>query len=238
VKARIGALAVGLAADCDSPERDVESLMSTNLPGAGTLPFAGFVTPDLKWVGGFSGYKDESGFLGVLEAAEKSPLLDATEAVKKKLATLADKATKAAEKGDWKTVMASGTEAAATTGRCPDRGRLEDLVKKARAWAEERLAGVVADVRKGGDLPAARKALEDVRKAFAGEAEAEDAAKGLKALQRIGNIRAVEADPKGLDPESIRKKAAKEYEGSRWAAAFGKEAAAPAEPTPPKKEGE
>jgi hypothetical protein len=211
VKPRIGALAVGLAADCDSPERDVQELMRSKLPGANTLPFAG--------------YKDEGGFLGVLDAVEKSPLLDASEPVKKKLAGIAEKATKAAEKGDWKSVMAAGLEAAATTGRSPDRTRVEGLVAKARAWAEERLAAVVADVRKGGELPAARKILDEVKRAMAGAPEAEDAAKGLKALQRLGNIRSVEADPKGLDPATLRKSAAKEYEGSRWDAAFGKDAA-------------
>ena len=38
VKERIGALAVGLAADCDNAEGGVESLMRDGLPGASTLP--------------------------------------------------------------------------------------------------------------------------------------------------------------------------------------------------------
>jgi hypothetical protein len=214
--------------------------MVANLPGAGTLPFAGFVTPSLQWVAGFSGYKDEAEFLKVLEAAERSPLLNASEAVKKQLGALAEKAAKAAEKGDWKAVLAAGREASGTTGRCEERGRIDGLVKKARAWAEGQLASVVADARKGGDLPAARKVLNEVKKQMAGEPEAEDAEKGLKALQRLGTIRGVEADPKGLDPVKLREKAAKEYEGGRWAAAFGKEAPAPESPpaAPPKKSGE
>jgi hypothetical protein len=226
---------VGLAADCDSPEADVQSLMAKSLPGASMLPFAGFVTPELLWVGGFSGYKDEGAFLKVLDAVEKNPALDATDAVKKKLGALADRGAKAAEKGDWKSVLAAVREGAETAGRCPERARLGDLLKKARAWAEGRLASVVADVRKGGDLPAARGVLNEVKKQMAAEPEAADADTGLKALQRLSNIRSVEEGGKGVSPEGLREKAAREYAGTRWAAAFGKEAPAeaPHAPEPP-----
>src|SRR5689334_20648676 len=190
--------------------------MQENLKGANVLPFVGFLTPDLKWVAGFSGYKDQAAFLAVLDAADKSPLLDATDAVKKKLTGLADKAAKAAEKGDWKAVLAAGHEGAATTGRSPDRVRLEDLVKKAHDWAETEFTRIVDEVRKGGELPAARKALGDVKKQMAGEPEAADVETGLKALTKLATIRGVEADPKGADPAAMREKAAKEFETSRW----------------------
>ena len=221
VKARISAMAVGLAADCDRPESDVQKIMQENLKGAGTLPFVALLTPDLKWVGGFSGYKDEAAFIAVLDAADKSPLLDASDAVKKKLLGLADKAAKAAEKADWKAVLSAGHEAAATTGRSPDRVRLEDLVKKAHEWADGELNRIVEDVRKGGDLPAARKALGDVKKQMAGETEAADVETGLKALTKLSTIRSVEAEPKGVDPAAMREKVAKEFESSRWKAVFG-----------------
>jgi hypothetical protein len=195
----------------------------------------GFLTPDLRWVGGFSGYKDEAAFLSVLDAAEKSPLLDASEPVKKKLLALADKAAKAAEKSDWKTVIAAGHEGAATTGRSPDRVRLQDLVKKAHAWADAEFTRIVDEVRKGGELPAARKALGDVKKQMAGEPEAADVETGLKALSRLATIRSVEAEPKGVDPAAMRAKAVKEFESSRWKAVF--EAAPPAAPPSPPKEG-
>ncbi len=216
---------MGLAADCDKPESDVQKIMQENLKGAGVLPFVGFLTPDLKWVGGFSGGKNVDGFLAVLDAVEKSPLLDATEPVKKKLLALADKAAKAAEKSDWKAVLAAGHEGAATTGRSPDRERLDGLVKKAHEWAEGELNRIVDEVRKGGELPVARKALGDVKKQMAGEPEAADVDLGLKALAKLGTIRSVEADPKGVDPAAMRAKEAKAFADSRWKAVF--EAAEP-----------
>ena len=238
VKSRIAALAVGLAADCDKPESDVQKIMSENLKGASTLPFVGFLTPDLKWVGGFSGGKNEAGFLAVLDAVDKSPLLEATDAVKKKLLGLADKAAKAAEKADWKAVITAGHEGAATTGRSPDRARLDDLVKKAHAWADTEFTRIVDEVRKGGDLPAARKALGDVKKQMAGEPEAADVDTGIKALAKLATIRSVEADPKGVDPAAMRAKEAKAFADSRWKAVFSvagggtdaKPADAPGEP--------
>jgi hypothetical protein len=220
VKSRIAALAVGLAADCDRPESDVQKIMSENLKGAGTLPFVGFLTPDLKWVGGYSGGKNEAGFIALLDEVEKSPLLDATDAVKKKLLALADKAAKAVEKSDWKAVITAGHEAAATTGRSPDRVRLDDLVKKAHDWAGAELDRIVDEVRRGGDLPAARKSLGDVKRQMAGEPEAADVETGLKALSKLATIRSVEADPKGVDPAAMREKGAKEFESSRWKAVF------------------
>lgn len=227
---RISALAVGLAADCDHPESDVQVIMQENLKGAGTLPFVGFLTPDLKWVAGFSGYKDQAAFIAVLDAVDKSPLLDASPAVKKTLLALADKATKAAEKSDWKAVITAGREGAATTGRSPDRVRLEDLVKKAHGWADGELTRIVDEVRKGGELPAARKAVDLVKKQMAGEPEAAEVDVGLKAFTKLATIRSVEAEPKGVDPAAMREKAAKEFDSSRWKAIFLKADAETATP--------
>jgi hypothetical protein len=220
VKSRISALAVGLAADGDKPENDVQKILSDNLKEQGMLPFVGFLTPDLKWIAGFKGGKSEAAFLEILDTVEKSPLLDASDVVKKKLLALADKAAKAAEKADWKAVLAAGHEGAATTGRSPDRVRLEDLVKKAHEWADGELGRIVADVQKGGDLPAARKALDLVKKQMAGEPEAAEVDLGLKALSKLATIRSVEAEPKGVDPAAMREKAAREFESSRWKAVF------------------
>src|SRR5262245_35254171 len=98
--------------------------MRANLKGAGTLPFAGFISHDGKWVDGFSGFKDTAEFVKVLDAVDKSPILNATDAVKKKLAVLAASAEKAAAKSDWKTVMKAWQDASKTTGRCPERKAL------------------------------------------------------------------------------------------------------------------
>jgi len=222
IKDRMASLAVGLASDCDSPENDVSKLMQANLAGAKTLPFVGFVTHDGKWVAGYSGYKDAAAFLEIVKTAEESPYLKATPAVQKKLAALAARAGKAAERDDWKTVLKAAADAAKTTGRCPERDALAALVKKARAWAAVQLDEVVKAARSGGDLTAARKVLEDVRRQFAREPEADDAADGIKALKRLGSIVAAEAS--GNAASGIREKAARDCEGTRWAAIFDESA--------------
>jgi len=213
VKERIRDLAVGLASDCDSPEGDVETMMRENLKGAGTLPFVAFVTHDGKWVGGFSGFRDVAEFVRVLDAAEGSPLIQATDAVRKKLAVLADKAGKAAEKSDWKAVVLAAREAAKTTGRCHERKALAAHVKAAREWAAGRLDGAVKAAQ-AGDLVAANEATADVKKQFAGEPEALDADTGTKALRKLSLIPAGDAGARS------REKAAQEFADTRWAAVF------------------
>jgi hypothetical protein len=232
VKDRIAALAVGLAADCDKPESEVQSLMRENLPGAGTLPFAGFLTPDLKWVGGWAGYKDEAAVLEVLDAVEKSPLLDAPEAGKKKLAGLAEKAARAAEKGEWKAVLAAKREGADVRGRCAGRDTIESLVRKAHDWADGRFAEAIGAAQAGGDLTPARAALNDVKKQFAGEPEYAEAETGLKALMKLSNILDIETGKVSADPAGLREKAAKDFADGRWARVFEKGGPAPS-PAPP-----
>ncbi len=232
VKDRLAALAVGLAADCDDSEEVVAALMTANLPGAGTLPFAAFVTPELKWIGGFSGYKEESEFLALVQSVEKSPLLNASEEGRKKLTGLVDRATKAVEKGDWKSVLAAHREGADVTGRCPERQQIDVLGGKARAWAAGRFAAAIRTAQEGGDLAEARKALNEVKKQFAGEPEAAEVEPGLKALQRLSSILTVESGTTSVSPKGLREKAAGDYRGSRWAAVFEKKAAESAAPPP------
>jgi hypothetical protein len=219
VKKLIRGLAVGLAADCDSPERDVEKIMRENLAGAQRLPFVGLLTHDGKWVGGFAGYKDTPAFLQVLKAAEESPYLQASKAVRKKLAGLAASAQKAADKGDWKSVMRAAQAAAKTTGRCPERVTLAGIVTKARDWAAGQLDAAVRLARAGGDLAEPRKILGEVRKSFAGEPEFADADLGLKALKKLSQIvRLVQSG--ASPPAGIREKAARTYKGTRWESVF------------------
>jgi hypothetical protein len=227
VKARLAGFAVGLAADCDKPEKEVADLMRAHLPDARTLPFAAFLTHDGTWIAGWSGHKDEAGVLAILSEAEKSPLLDATEAVRKKLAPLADKATKAVEPGDWKTVLKACRDAAGLLGRCPEREKLDAAGQAARAWAGEQLAAAVAKAApETADFAGARGLLTAVKKQFADEPEAEDAERGLKAvgiLERWAKSATV--------LPAVREKTAAEYRGTRWEALLlGRE------PTPPETE--
>jgi hypothetical protein len=218
IKKRIRDLAVGLSADCDSPESDVEDIMRAKLAGAQRLPFVAFITHKGEWVGGYSGYKDTRAFLRVPATAEKTPYLQASKAVRKKLAGLVAKAEKAAAKGHWNAVIRAGQAAAKTTGRCPERKALAEIVKKARAWAAEQLDAAVRTARAGGDLTEARKALSDLKKKFSGEPEAADAGLGLKALGRLVQIARLEAGGSLL--VEAREKETRKYEDTRWAAIF------------------
>lgn len=223
VKARIGALAIGLAIDCDDPDRDVDELVRANLAGASMLPFAGFLTPDGKWIAGFSGYKDAAALTAVMAEAEKSPLLDATAAVRKLLEKVAQTASTAAEHGDWKAVLLAAREAGKSTGRCPERNTVDAAEKKARDWVAAQFDAVIQDAVAGNDLAPSQKRLADIRRHFAGEPEAIDADAGSKALRRLAQIRAAEARPNPA--ADLRDKAAVMFKDTRWSAAFGKPAA-------------
>jgi hypothetical protein len=220
VKELLADLAVGLASDCDAPEGDISSMMRDNLKGASTLPFVGFVTHDGKWVGGFSGYKDTAEFAKALEAAEQSPLIRASDATRKKLAALVEKATKAAEAADWKGVVAAAREGGKTTGRCAERKALAGLMKQARAWASGRLDEAVKAAQTG-DYAKAQEAIADVKKHLAGEPEAADAELGAKAVRKLSQVPAGDV--------AARNRAAKEFMDTRWDAAFE---AKPAESAP------
>ena len=226
VKKRIAELAVGLAADCDRPERSVEAIMRANLAGANMLPFVGFVTHDGKWVGGFSGYKNASAFLRTLARAEDTPHLKASPAVRKKLAALVATSEKAAAKGNWKSVVRSVHTAEKTSGRCPERNALAALMAKARTWAETQLAAAVKSARKGDDLKKVRGVLREVKSHLAGEPESKDAAKGILATVKLGKI--LEAESGGKPPPAGgRPQAARKYKGTRWASLFEEDLAPP-----------
>jgi hypothetical protein len=227
VKARLAALAVGLAADCDAPENAVEQLMRANLSGASALPFVAFVTHDGRWVTGYAGYKDTAGFLKVLDTTERSPVLQATPAVQKKFAALAAVAAKAAEKADWRTVLKAGKDGAKLMGRCPERDALAGHVKAARDWAAARFDAAIRAAQLGGDLAEPKAILAEVKKHFAGEPEAAEADSGARALQKLDMLRAAEAA--GTPTDALRDKAVREHRDSRWKAIF-EEAPAAVEP--------
>lgn len=222
IKAAIGAVATGLASDCDAAEPEVEGLMRAHLPDASTLPFAGFVTCEGTWVAGFSGFKDAAEFAKVLAVATASPLRDATPEVRGQLEKVAAAATAAAARGDWKPVLQAARTAAASSGRCPEREAVRAAEAAARDWVREQFDAVVRDAVSGADLAPARKRLAEVRRHFAGEAEAVEAETGTKAVARLTQIRAAEAAPNAAP--DLRAKAAKTFEGTRWPALFAKDA--------------
>ena len=191
--------------------------MRDNLKGANTLPFVGVLTPDLKWVAGFSGYKDAAAFVAFLDEVDKAPVLQATPEVAKKLDGLVAQATKAAEKGDWKAVMAASKSSIELKGRSPTRQKIKDLVAKAHEWAESELAKAAESVTAGGDRAAIRASLKKLSGAMAGEAEQKDADLGMKAVDKLTTIEGMPAEQQG----AAKEKAAKDFANTRWAKLFG-----------------
>ncbi len=72
VRARMGRVAVGLAANCDHPEREVVRLFRRHLKGARTLPFVAFITPDGRWVTGWAGGINVNRLRRHLDVAEQT----------------------------------------------------------------------------------------------------------------------------------------------------------------------
>jgi len=195
----------------------VHKLFEENLKGASILPFVGFLAPDGKWVTGYSGYKDKEAFAKVLERAENAPYLQASDAVRKKLAGMVTRAGAAAEKGDWKTVVRTVNDAARSHGRCPERAQIAEIRKKAQAWAEGEFDAAIKLSRSAESIDDARAKLMEVRKQLTGEPEAEEADQGVKALQRLVWITKIKSAD---DATKVRAEAAREYEGTRWTAMF------------------
>lgn len=70
IRGRISSVAIGLAAECDTPEREVYTLFRQHLPGARSLPFVAFVTPRGRWITGWAGYAGPSTVSSHLASAE------------------------------------------------------------------------------------------------------------------------------------------------------------------------
>ena len=71
VRSRIQDIAIGLADDCDQSDPRVDRLLASGIPNPTMLPLCGFVTPELKWVTGWSGYMDTGSFGGHLTLAKE-----------------------------------------------------------------------------------------------------------------------------------------------------------------------
>jgi hypothetical protein len=70
VRERLGAVAVGLASDCDRADPRVERILAQRLGHASMLPFVAVVTHDLRWVTGWSGGMEVHGVSRELATCE------------------------------------------------------------------------------------------------------------------------------------------------------------------------
>lgn len=224
VKDRLSALVVGLAVDWYTADPAIEELCTKNLRDPINAPMVAFLRADGTWVDGFSGWIETPDFLKVLERVEKSPLLEATAAVRKQLDKPAAAVRLATDKGDWQTVLIAAREEKKSIGRCPERDAIRAAEKKARDWAAGELDGVVQQAKAGGDLAALHKKLGVVKQKFAGEPEAADVDIGTKALQKLALMREVEAA--GNPARDLRERNAAPFKGTRWVALFDKPAPA------------
>lgn len=231
VKSRVGKLAIGFAVECDAPVDGIDDLLHENLPDASMLPFVGVLTYEGKWVGGYSGFKQPAEFAAFLDEIEKSPLLDAKPDVRAQLAKHAKAATDAAAKSNWGAVVKAVRAADACFGRCPERDALRAAEQRVRDWLAAQYDAVTKAAVAGDDLAAARRTLSDVKRAFAGQPEADEAQRGLEALSRLNRVRAAEAT--GNAKQDLRERAAAEFAGTRWTALFGRKEEAP-KPEPDK----
>ncbi len=72
VGSRLRAIAVGYAHDCDYGDERLSAYMDQQLAGQPRiLPFVGFVTPDMRWVAGWTGSKEPSEICSYLAVAER-----------------------------------------------------------------------------------------------------------------------------------------------------------------------
>ncbi|MEM8883134.1 MAG: hypothetical protein AAGD14_03605 [Planctomycetota bacterium] len=218
IAGRLSDLAVGLAADCDNPEPAIEKLMRSHLSNATGLPFVAILTADGRWVAGDSGITSDTSMTGLLDKAERSSLLAASAAVRKKLKGMLPRTRKAAAKGDWKTVVKSNQSAAKLRGLCPERTELRNLLRDARKWADTQFREVIRMGQTGGDLKAAAKKLSTVKRTFSGEPEAKDADVGIKALKKLEAV--VKAEGGGERDEERRERTKEPFAKTRWASLF------------------
>lgn len=73
VNSQLGSMSVGCYDDVDkTPYSDAFNILQTNVVGAGALPLCGWVTPDLRWVHGFWGRKDNAKFLAEISIARSA----------------------------------------------------------------------------------------------------------------------------------------------------------------------
>src|SRR5262245_510113 len=177
LKARMGALCVGLASDCDRPDPRVTALFDRNLPGASVLPFVGFVTSDLQWVTGWAGgatadsvgtylakaeaYKPacqapapapapsprSTGTLAAAPAPAPVPA-PAPRPVADVAKTNLEKARTAAAAGQWGEVARLRAETERLAGRV-DAAEWQALDAKTKTWCDQRLDAAVAAARGG-----------------------------------------------------------------------------------------
>lgn len=59
IRDRMSRIAIGLSDDIDRPDPRVMQILESGIPNAQMLPLVGFVTPELRWVTGWSGFTDD-----------------------------------------------------------------------------------------------------------------------------------------------------------------------------------
>jgi len=71
VRERMARIAIGLSDEIDRPDPRVMQILERGVPNAQMLPLVGFVTPELRWVTGWSGHMGVDGVCGHLTIAEQ-----------------------------------------------------------------------------------------------------------------------------------------------------------------------
>ena len=230
VSTELGTMSVGYYNDCDHDQASQAfRILTTNLPNAVTLPLVGWVTPDLRWVHGFSGGRDSSRFrqemamaqskyrqMGALPRSETGPALGLVPAASPSLpagslpdAELADIGAELLGEAPASIpapVAVAAPALATTVPAAPPEG--------SRDWAQGELRRA-ADALSARDYTGARLILAEVRTKAAGEPEAREADKGEVAIY---NLRLLDRTP--TESAKVRDQAQRDLRNTVWAPLF------------------
>ena len=230
VSTELGTMSVGYYNDCDHDQASQAfRILTSNLPNAVTLPLVGWVTPDLRWVHGFSGGRDSSRFrqemamaqskyrqMGALPRTESGPALGLVPAASPSLPTASLPDAELADVGAEllgeaaapipAPVAVAGPALATSVPAAPAEG--------SRGWAQGELRRA-ADALSARDYAGARLILAEVRTKAAGEPEAREADKGEVAIY---NLRLLDRTP--TEAAKVRDQAQRDLRNTVWAPLF------------------
>jgi hypothetical protein len=215
VSSDLGSLSVGYYDDVDAnPGSQSFQILRTNLPDAVMLPLCGWLTPDLRWVHGYSGGRDAARFRAeIATARSRARLLGATSPPPASPAASPVVAPDAVRR-----TLASApprtpaTDVHLTAASSSAREDADEV----RAWARERLDRAV-DALAALDYRRARAILAEVRARTAGFPEQREAEKGEVAIHNLDRVDRAESPTAAAE---VRELARQDLAGTRWAPLF------------------
>jgi hypothetical protein len=204
ISMELGSVAVGYYDDVDrNPGSPSFQILRQNLPDAIMLPLCGFLTPDLRWVHGYSGGRDAGRFRAEIAMAR---------ARARSFAHARPEASPAVVPFAPEAPAATAQLVGGSAGAAPTGGREEQV----RAWARGRLDHAVLAVT-ALDFPRARAVLAEVKARTAGLPEEREAEKGEVAIHNLDKIARARSSSEAL---CVRTCARLDLRGTCWGPLF------------------